>query len=330
MTPLAWPDLVAEALRRRKAEGLTQRNHAALAGVSIPTMAAFERGETTLTLAKAFDILRVVGLLDERPPEDAQDRFVREAMARWRDLTADLPKESPARFPHGWYRFDYELVGDLENVTISSLRNTIEKGNFSDSIMPILNINSLFGFKNIENDEYIEVFLNPKYFEKINENVYNLLVPEFGRVSSRGNAIFIRAYSEDLQNQFAPRRIFDTTEPIRKISKTILQARDFSRIISCNHFEEIIIKFRALYSGLYGRVLKDWTNPIAGLSLEGHPASSDEVTIQVNIPVNEVPSLIAEHVHPLVVSLYERFGERGPSLQSVKAEVAQVLSRRAL
>lgn len=65
IAPLAWQRYVEEALRRRKAEGLTQKHHSALAGVSHPTMAAFERGETTLTLAKALDILRVVGLVDE-------------------------------------------------------------------------------------------------------------------------------------------------------------------------------------------------------------------------------------------------------------------------
>ncbi|KQU08043.1 hypothetical protein ASG68_23590 [Rhizobium sp. Leaf453] len=61
--PFAWQRYVEETLRRRKAEGLTQKDHSALAGVSHPTMAAFERGETTLTLAKALDILRVVGLM---------------------------------------------------------------------------------------------------------------------------------------------------------------------------------------------------------------------------------------------------------------------------
>ena len=54
-----------EAIRRRKEEKLTQREHAALASVSIPTIVGFDRGEKTLTLAKAFDILRVVGLIEE-------------------------------------------------------------------------------------------------------------------------------------------------------------------------------------------------------------------------------------------------------------------------
>jgi hypothetical protein len=49
ITPLNGT-LVTEAIRRRKAEKLTEREHAALASVSIPTIVAFDRGEKTLSL----------------------------------------------------------------------------------------------------------------------------------------------------------------------------------------------------------------------------------------------------------------------------------------
>ena len=113
ITPLNWTALVTEAARRRKAERLTQREHAALASVSIPTIVAFDRGEKTLTLAKVFDILRVVGLVEEPAEGGAQEAFVQEAFVRWRELTEKLPEDSPGRFPHGWYRFDYALEGEL-------------------------------------------------------------------------------------------------------------------------------------------------------------------------------------------------------------------------
>ena len=99
IAPLKWRELVNEALRRRKAEKLTQREHAALASVSIPTIVSFDRGEVTLTLAKAFDILRVVGLVEEPGKEGVQGAFVQEAFARWRDLTKNLPREFTRAFP---------------------------------------------------------------------------------------------------------------------------------------------------------------------------------------------------------------------------------------
>ncbi|WP_168220215.1 helix-turn-helix domain-containing protein [Azospirillum thermophilum] len=63
--PLDWPALVAETIRRRKEEGLTQAQHAALAGVGRTTLIAFDQGDTTLSLGRALAILRVVGLVAE-------------------------------------------------------------------------------------------------------------------------------------------------------------------------------------------------------------------------------------------------------------------------
>src|SRR5947209_1955716 len=130
ISALNWRTLVDEALRRRKAEKLTQREHAALASVSIPTIVAFDRSEQTLTLAKAFDILRVVGLIDQPTEGGAQEEFVREAFARWRDLTSKLPQDSPGRFPHGSYHIDYALEGELKAVELHVLQKLLEEAEF--------------------------------------------------------------------------------------------------------------------------------------------------------------------------------------------------------
>lgn len=46
---LNWDALVDEAVRRRKTEGLTQVQLAALAGVSAPTIISFEKGDKGLS-----------------------------------------------------------------------------------------------------------------------------------------------------------------------------------------------------------------------------------------------------------------------------------------
>lgn len=65
VVPLNWPGLVAEAIQRRKAEGLSQRDMAALAGVTQPTVVKFESGSTRIKLDSAMAILNVVGLVGE-------------------------------------------------------------------------------------------------------------------------------------------------------------------------------------------------------------------------------------------------------------------------
>ncbi|MBY0545510.1 MAG: helix-turn-helix domain-containing protein [Gammaproteobacteria bacterium] len=59
---LNWPDLVKEAVTRRKAQHLTQEQLAILANVSKPTLNNFEQGKTTITLANALKVLRTLGL----------------------------------------------------------------------------------------------------------------------------------------------------------------------------------------------------------------------------------------------------------------------------
>jgi DNA-binding XRE family transcriptional regulator len=60
---LDWSSLVAEAIRRRKQQRLTQKHIALIAEVSKPTVVKFERQSGNITLEAVFSILRVVGLL---------------------------------------------------------------------------------------------------------------------------------------------------------------------------------------------------------------------------------------------------------------------------
>jgi transcriptional regulator with XRE-family HTH domain len=59
---LDWRRLIEEAIKRRKQQRLTQEQLAVLAGVSKPTLNAFEQGKTTITLDSALKILRILGL----------------------------------------------------------------------------------------------------------------------------------------------------------------------------------------------------------------------------------------------------------------------------
>ncbi len=60
---LNWQDLVKEAVKRRKAQKLTQDQLAVLAGVSKPTLNGFEQGKTNLKVESAIKILHVLGVL---------------------------------------------------------------------------------------------------------------------------------------------------------------------------------------------------------------------------------------------------------------------------
>lgn len=59
---LNWPDIVAEAINRRKLQKLTQEELAVLCKVSKPTLNNFEQGKTNITLESALKILRNLAL----------------------------------------------------------------------------------------------------------------------------------------------------------------------------------------------------------------------------------------------------------------------------
>jgi transcriptional regulator with XRE-family HTH domain len=61
-----WPILVEEAVRRRHKMNLTQKQLAALAKVSTPTISRFEQAEKDLQLSTVLAILEVLGMTDKR------------------------------------------------------------------------------------------------------------------------------------------------------------------------------------------------------------------------------------------------------------------------
>ena len=321
ISPLDWRALVEEALRRRKAEKLTQREHAALASVSIPTIAAFDRGERTLTLAKTFDILRVVGLLEEQTGDGAQEAFVRDAFARWRELTSKLPADSPARFPHGWYRFDYALEGELKKtVELPELEKALEKAEIHRTGWPMFVSLTRPELAPYEEDGVIECWVKPE-----EAGIERLLSSDpahcdFWRVAPAGRAFLIRGYQEDSQESVPPGTIFDTTLPIWRIGEALLHAEHLASALGADDAGEINVKFRALYRGLAGRVLRSLrASPID--VLDAQPAKSDEAVIEVTLPVGEIKADLAGAVYPLVASLYERFGVGRLSHDFVRAEI---------
>lgn len=320
ITPLDWRALVAEALRRRKAEKLTQRQHAALASVSIPTIVAFDRGERTLSLAKAFDILRVVGLVEEPAEDGAQEAFAQEAFARWRTLTEKLPEGSPARFPHGWYRFDYALEGDLKDIELHRFEDVLTKAVTRHTGWPVWWVPTRKEIAPYEIDGSIECWLAPAD-DKTDRAHQDAAHCDFWRAAPTGRMFLIRGYQEDGQETFAPGKIFDTGLPIWRMGEALLHAARLASLMKRDESSAITVKFRALYSGLTGRILKAWANPLADLLVEGSAARSDEAMLESVIPAADIEKNLATYIFPLVSSLYERFGVTGLSISRVQAEV---------
>jgi transcriptional regulator with XRE-family HTH domain len=315
-----WKSLVAEAIRRRKAEKLTQREHASLAGVSIPTIVAFDRGEETLTLAKAFDILRVVGLVVERDTNSVQGAFVSEALTRWRELTKKLPDDSPGRFPNGSYKFDYALEGDLLQFELHKFRDILEKAVVRHTGWPLFLFLMRHELSPYEQDGTIECWLKPEDALGANRPLGDAAHCDFWRAAPSGRAFIMRGYQEDSQDTFPPQTIFDITLPIWRMGELLLHAAELATLMT-RDVAQVKVRMRAHYTGLTGRVLRNWGNPASDLMFEGSAARSDEALLETTVAVQDIQEKLAEVVHPLAVSLFERFGVSGLTVDRVRSEV---------
>ncbi len=326
IVPLDWKGLVDEALRRRKAEGMTQREHAALAGVSIPTIAAFERGERTLTLAKAFDILRVVGLIEEEPTDGAQNAFVKDSFERWRRLADALPNDAPGRFPHGWYRIDYCLEGDLRTVGLTEYEDLLRKAVIRHTGWPVFLFMHRQELAPREVDGAIECWLAAPGVERAFVDAAH---SDYWRAVPPGRQFLMRGHLEDGQETFPPGTVFDSTLPIWRLGEALLHAEKLATLLRKDESAPVTVSFRAIYTGLSGRVLRSWANPLSDLWFEGHAARSDEAVLEATVPAAGVTERLGEHLFPLIVSLYERFGVTGLTVGRVKAEADRLLASRS-
>lgn len=319
LAPLNWQAYVDEAIRRRKKEKLTQREHAALASVSVPTIVSFDRGETTLSLGKAFDILRVVGLVQEPNPFKAQGAFVQEAFARWRELTAALPKDSPGRFPHGWYRFDYALEGELKPIELHNFPALFRQAVVRHTGWPLFLFLTRPEFAPYEIGGGLECWLKPED-AGANRPLGDAAHCDFWRAAPTGRAVTMRGYQEDGQETFPAGTIFDTTLPTWRMGEALLHASNLTQLLADDP-KGVKIKFRAVYTGLSGRVLRSWGNPMSDLMMEGGAARSDEAILEAVVPADEVETNLAKWLHPLVASLFERFGVTGLTVERVNSEL---------
>lgn len=150
---------------------------------------------------------------------------------------------------------------------------------------------------------------------------------DFWHVTPTGRAFIIRGDQEDVQDTFAPRTIFDTTLPTWRSAEALLHAEALAGQLA-EEKDKVNVRLCVLCTGLSGRVLRAWANPMADLFMEGGAARSDEAMLETLVPVKEIKSNLGAYLHPLIASLFERFGVTGLSVERVEAELEKMRGSR--
>jgi hypothetical protein len=224
-TPQEWDQLFERCLRARREELLLGIRDL-LAG-QIPSVAS--RDPST---------------------KERLDAFIQEAQQRLAELTRNIPQESPARFPHGFYECGFAIDGDFAYPSLSELRDVLRRSLRNHSGWP--------PFVLIDREPYlprpvqgaVESWLGREDLDGSTE------VPsrcDFWRIRPNGLFFTRRGFDEDGRiRSVEPGQYFHYTAPIWRIAEAMLQAYYVSMELGASD-ANLLGHFR--WHGLSGRRL---------------------------------------------------------------------------
>ena len=292
-----WDDLLAQCLRNRRDE--------------------------------MFDQIRdlIIGAVPqaEHPsePERLND-WITASFNRWRLLSDSIPADAGPRFPHGFYRFAYEIIGEPHSIMPARLPEVVQASVVRHTGWPPFWYPTREGIQPYPIDGAVECWLGGDPRTPINER--DPAHSDFWRISANGLAFLLRGYQEDGMDAprsgrvpVAPGTIFDINLPIWRVGETLLQAER----LATNLFEgPTTIKFIARYQGLEGRSLVsiDHRRDVR----DGRVARQDSITLSTHIESQTVISNLPEIVHPLMSPLYALFDFFELPMQLVVDELARM------
>ena len=221
---------------------------------------------------------------------------------------------------------DYCLEGELKQVTLREFEGMLNGAVTRHTGWPVFITMTREDLKPREVDGAIEAWLRPGNI--VERNFEDAAHCDYWRGVPTGRMFLMRGYQEDGQENFPPGTVFDNTLPIWRMGEVLLHAENLARLMAKGDPDSIIVHLRVLYTGLRGRQLKSWANPLSGTFLEGRPARSDEVLLEAEIPILHMKERLSEHLLPLVSALFERFDAESVSAGFVQSEVARLMKGR--
>lgn len=297
-----WRAVVDEAIKRRKAEGLSQRALAALAGVSVPTVNSFEQGEIRLRFERVAAILQALGLFNPPQSLDTLEAFVRSARARWASLVAAYAPEHPVRRPLGHFEFACEFQGrNLHNFSPKLVRDWVESERDRDGWRAFAAAEKdLSAIKAV--DGGVERWINDPAAAAPDDAIAS----DYWRIDSKGRAYARRGFQEDGPGALAAGTIFDLSLPIVYLGAFFREATVLARTAGGD--EETVVRFYGHYEGLAGRSLLAWANPRLRNLLDGESQSvADNVELDGQFAIAQLERDLPEAVTQTLSNLFERF-----------------------
>ncbi len=235
---------------------------------------------------------------------DELQTYCNDARKKWERLVAEEPENSPARFPHGFYKMGFFLIGAQPAKSLAEVRDKLASAQkIQLTGWPIfLEISTLKERSSYTYENFVEAWVgHPVPAESIErEPAYC----DFWRVSKDGKLYTIRGYCEDGQSLFPDGKripVLDETLPVWGIAEGLLFVSRFAETF--DEVDEIAIQ--CCFTGLNGRHLTDINR--RRVPLNRHISSTDKITLKWQVTPQQARDNLAEMLHQELSPLYERF-----------------------
>lgn len=181
-------------------------------------------------------------------------------------------------------------------------------------------------------------FTDPKSRPIVTEGAWQTLIVsldswsghlEFQRVSSDGSFFLSRVLQDDLQDRQTggPGRVLDPILVILRVAEAIVVGLSFAKALGWSS-EGTKLGFEFEWTGLSGRVLKTWANPMTILPPWFSSAHDSTVSTFVEVPLDTSPAAIAPYVQRGVASLFAAFDGATIATPIIEEWVRRLVERK--
>lgn len=248
------------------------------------------------------------------------------ARGRWADLAESTSHGDDARFRHGYYEIGLSFVGATPAENLSQVKEKI--ANAGHSIVtgwpPFLILQSP-EWEPRPSDGFVEAWLGNPAANRL--PLAKVSTCDFWRVSRDGNLYTVRGYTEDdgvAPSYGEPGSAMEVVMPVWRIGETLLFASRLAQ--SFDGTEQVAIQCR--FTGLRGRRLVSATLARVPHTQIGFVSQTDEVTMNIEVTVQQLQDNLAEVIHNLLAPLYEAFDFYDMPIHAVQSELSRMRNNR--
>lgn len=258
------------------------------------------------------------GLQPEPTAESRLRKYLEESEARYSTVIKERGVQLP---PHGAWEVGLLLPGDISPHSANQeFLNLLNSSNPGYSGWPVW----------LDSRDFDES-ARPRVFEGTWEALIVTLNSilryiDFMRFDPKGRFYLREAFYEDVRD-LEPMKFLDFALPTRKTAEAIAVGIAFAKAMGCDP-EKTQLTFGFRWTGLQGRQLTSWVEPMRHIS-PGRTAYQDEVsTFLVEVPLETPLSALGEFVNQAVKPLFEVFDGFTLSKDVVEDLTRRVIERR--